>query len=208
MFYKPIKLFKSFEFYISVDGLTIPRESLYNSSLFPDAVLAAYVFFSSAYPVIAYLNNCNGNFANISHKQFISQHYETLAFLDNRIRHLQAEGFECPQEIVMLSCAGAEIKQKMVAPQTASQRKGYIYLLAAPGKTYKIGKAKDVQIRLRQFAVNLPFQVDLVHTIPCENRHTAEKELQSKFNDKRIPGTEFFKLTDDDVTYIKSIESM
>lgn len=83
---------------------------------------------------------------------------------------------------------------------------GYVYLLGAPD-FYKIGRAKNVDSRVKQLGIQLPWEIDLVHTIPCEDYISAERKLHRKFSDRRANG-EWFMLTPDDVKWIKSIYRM
>lgn len=83
---------------------------------------------------------------------------------------------------------------------------GYVYILGAPDY-YKIGRAKDVDARARQLAIQLPWAVDIVHAIPCEDYATAERALHRRFADRRANG-EWFLLGAGDVEYLKGIRRM
>ena len=61
---------------------------------------------------------------------------------------------------------------------------------------------------MRTFGVKLPFEVELLHVIECQDYNTAELALHLKFASKRVNGSEFFTLNDEDVKWIKSIERM
>lgn len=84
---------------------------------------------------------------------------------------------------------------------------GYVYLIHEYHKySYKIGKAKNVENRLRIFNVKLPFEWDLVHTIPSKDYHATEKLLHEAFKAKRIKDTEWFELDETDVERFKRAE--
>lgn len=83
---------------------------------------------------------------------------------------------------------------------------GYVYLLGGGGY-YKIGRSKSVGSRVRQLAIQLPFPVELIHHIPCEDYVAAEKELHELYDDSRLNG-EWFTLSERDVTHIKAIVRM
>ncbi len=83
---------------------------------------------------------------------------------------------------------------------------GHVYVLGAPD-FYKIGRAKNVDDRLKQLAIQLPWKVEVAHTIPCEDYAAAERELHRRYADRRANG-EWFMLTPQDVEWIKGIERM
>lgn len=104
--------------------------------------------------------------------------------------------------------AEAEARRRKVKTTPDNSTAGYVYLIQSATGTYKIGRAKNVADRARTFGVKLPFEVELLHTIECANYREAEKELHNRFAVKRVNGSEFFALTDEDVQYIRSIERM
>ena len=84
--------------------------------------------------------------------------------------------------------------------------KGYIYLLAGLPGTYKIGRTANLESRLGNFAVKLPFKVKVVCIIPTEDTVTLEKELHQKYQACRLEG-EWFQLNDEEVRQIIEISS-
>ncbi|MCR6096897.1 GIY-YIG nuclease family protein [Salipaludibacillus agaradhaerens] len=81
---------------------------------------------------------------------------------------------------------------------------GYVYLIKEfHSNTYKIGKAVNVENRLKIFNVKLPFKWELIHTIKCKDYHRAETKAHNIFSTKRVNG-EWFDLSDGDVEEIKS----
>ncbi len=98
-------------------------------------------------------------------------------------------------------------KQLREEKQANTLRPGFIYLVKSSTGHYKIGRAKNPDDRRRTFEVKLPFEVELIHTISSQNYSQAERSLHKRFAGKRVNG-EWFALTDEDVTYIKSIQSL
>lgn len=82
---------------------------------------------------------------------------------------------------------------------------GFVYLILAENGLYKIGKARSLKSRLKPFSVHFPMKWDLVYSFYSKNYNTAEASLHERFKDKRDIG-EWFKLSDSDVEYIKSIQ--
>jgi hypothetical protein len=82
---------------------------------------------------------------------------------------------------------------------------GYVYLaLMRVGreKRYKIGKANLVDQRTRQVAVNLPEELELIHTITTDDAYGIEAYWHRRFGDKRRGG-EWFDLNAADVRAFK-----
>lgn len=80
---------------------------------------------------------------------------------------------------------------------------GYVYIISSELGYYKIGRTKNVTVRMNQ-QKSLPLKVELVHTIPCDDDTKFEKELHERFNEKRKSG-EWFELSD---VYIESLKSI
>lgn len=98
-----------------------------------------------------------------------------------------------------------QIVQQVIQVAPADPR-GYVYLLRSETGWYKIGRTVNPQNRRRTFKLNLPFDVEYEHIIPCHNQYKIERYFHEHFADKRIKGTEWFNLTEDDVMYFKAFE--
>lgn len=88
---------------------------------------------------------------------------------------------------------------------------GYVYLIKGIGfdiPHYKIGKSRELKQRINQLEVKLPFEIDVEHIIECGYYSKSEKELHNTYKDKRIIGTEWFTLSNQDVIDIKKINYM
>lgn len=96
------------------------------------------------------------------------------------------------------------------APQTGTvvsfPRQEVVYLLKA-GPYYKIGKAKDLDQRVKQIKLQLPYSVETLHSIATDDSMGIESYWHKRFASKRVNG-EWFLLTDDDVATFVSRETM
>ena len=84
-------------------------------------------------------------------------------------------------------------------------RHGYVYLAQAPDGSCKIGRSKNIRNRRQTFGVKLPFKVVFVHVIETDDMYRLEKSLHARFANQRLRSSEFFALTEADVTYIQSL---
>ncbi len=112
----------------------------------------------------------------------------------------------------------AELCRLLVATNAAEEvaesddelETGYVYLaLMKVGreKRYKIGKADIVGRRTRQIAVQLPEELELIHSISTDDAYGIEAYWHKRFAEKRRGG-EWFELTADDVRAFKRRKSM
>lgn len=69
---------------------------------------------------------------------------------------------------------------------------GYVYVLQA-GEYYKIGRTKKPDDRIKALKIQLPFSVDVVAVMPCDDEVEAETSLHAEFRHRRTNG-EWFKL--------------
>jgi hypothetical protein len=105
-------------------------------------------------------------------------------------------------------CANGLTKTKMLVSGRESEtlgasalaRPGYVYLLQL-GDIYKIGMSTKPRRRSRQIGA------PLIHKIAVADMEEAEAALHRRFKNKRVRG-EWFRLTPEDVTWIKSIDQM
>jgi hypothetical protein len=83
---------------------------------------------------------------------------------------------------------------------------GYVYILRSADGYYKIGRAKDVQARVKSIAAFVPFAVEIVHTIQTDNMVRLERGLHRAYEaaEKRVNG-EWFRLSDDDIELLRSL---
>lgn len=81
---------------------------------------------------------------------------------------------------------------------------GYVYILGSELGIYKIGRTKNVELRMKQLE-GIPFKTELIHTIPCEDDTKFEAELHERYKSKRKTG-EWFELSKKDIEELKNIK--
>jgi hypothetical protein len=81
---------------------------------------------------------------------------------------------------------------------------GWVYFLKEElTNSTKIGRTKDLNKRINNLGLILPFETELVFSIKCVDHFYAEIEFQKFFKDKRRNG-EWFDLTEKDINWIKN----
>jgi len=83
---------------------------------------------------------------------------------------------------------------------------GVVYLLQA-GPFFKIGKATDLNKRVRQIKLQLPYPVTVVHKIQSRDITCTERFWHKRFASQRAHG-EWFTLNDAEVAEFKSYSAM
>ncbi len=78
----------------------------------------------------------------------------------------------------------------------------HVYLMRS-GDRFKIGRARDVGRRWRTFRTADP-AITVEHVIPTRQAGELEAALHRRFDHKHID-LEWFRLTSDDVAYVKSL---
>ena len=81
--------------------------------------------------------------------------------------------------------------------------KGFIYLIRDADGYYKIGRATNLQVRLRKYYSENAKGVTLVANAYVDGYIQKEIDLQKMFEDKHYRG-EWFELNEDDAEKIKS----
>lgn len=67
----------------------------------------------------------------------------------------------------------------------------YVYLLESNMGYYKIGITKDLNKRIKQFGVQLPFKVSILWFVDVDDARRYEKWLHNFFKNKRVNGEWF-----------------
>lgn len=139
---------------------------------------------------------------------------EELDWIEKQAEIIEGQDFwSAPETVtVFIHLAREEKDRRRVKAVRNAQREerrkrkapGFVYLIRSEVGYYKIGRTVNPDDRIRTFSVRLPFRVEYEHLIKCEDQRALEKQLHTKFADKRIDG-EWFELTPDDVAYIKSL---
>lgn len=203
----------SFEYII--DGLLVNPDKY--ETIDPNWVIAvtkASLIFSVIYGVVEDLHCSIDGFVTYEEAKKHVARLHGIAEMYQNFRDFQeilfSENVILPQDVLWYIQAVLEIGKPQPLPHIQKPEPlatGYIYLVQSPSGHYKIGKAKDVTNRLKTFEVKMPFEIELIHVIPCSNYHKAESKLHKQYANKRLNG-EWFELTPEDVATIKSIERM
>lgn len=96
--------------------------------------------------------------------------------------------------------------QKQKKKEIREQEQGTVYLLKSD-YGYKIGKSSNLDGRLKNFGIKLPFEWECIFSRVHINYHTVEKNLHKHFRSKNING-EWFNLNEDDIEFIKQYNLM
>lgn len=81
---------------------------------------------------------------------------------------------------------------------------GFVYALSS-GPFVKIGRGREADKRIKSLKIQLPFPVEVVNVIPCNDPQTAEKTLHNLFGQWRENG-EWFALNPDQVHILEHID--
>jgi predicted GIY-YIG superfamily endonuclease len=85
------------------------------------------------------------------------------------------------------------------------ENSGFIYILKSSNGYYKIGRAKEVNVRVAAWKTVFPIKIKLVNSFACKNRMAVENALHNKYAKKRLE-REWYKLEKEDVNYLMSIK--
>jgi len=86
--------------------------------------------------------------------------------------------------------------------RSKQMKHGFVYVLQA-GEFYKIGRSRNVDNRIMQLSTIPPFELELVCAIATDDMYELEKLLHERFDNRRVRG-EWFALTEEDVTWLKT----
>lgn len=85
-------------------------------------------------------------------------------------------------------------------------KQGVVYVINQVGtNNYKIGVSTNYSERLNLFNVKLPFEIAETAVYETDNFLEKEKELHEFFAEKRLNGSEFFELSEEDLEMIPEI---
>lgn len=89
-----------------------------------------------------------------------------------------------------------------------NQNSGFVYIFGSTDTGYfKIGCSTYPENRLSNYQnTKLPFQVEMIHKFPVDDKYQAEAELHNIFNKQRSNG-EWFELSSEDLQIITEIKS-
>ena len=80
---------------------------------------------------------------------------------------------------------------------------GYVYVIRID-EFYKIGISKNIKNRIRNIESSSPRQTELIFSKKFDNYLKIEETLHERFKNKQVKN-EWFKLTEDDLTYIRNL---
>jgi hypothetical protein len=98
-----------------------------------------------------------------------------------------------------------ELAPDIASSNGTSTKDGYVYLVllkVGREKRYKIGKAVLVEQRTGQIALQLPEELELIHTINTDDAYGIESYWHKRFADKCTNG-EWFRLSADNLKAFK-----
>lgn len=129
-------------------------------------------------------------------QQFSHAEFE-YKLLESRLEKEKKTVFELKQQL------DAAERDRRHLIESTNLAPGWVYLIREKSEGhYKIGKSIEPLARVQKFMVKLPFKIEPICEIRCANHHRTESDLHTMFADKRIKGTEWFALNDDDVAFI------
>jgi hypothetical protein len=91
---------------------------------------------------------------------------------------------------------------EVVGAPSDAPRAGLVYVLRS-AYGVKVGRTSNLQARMREFGVKLPFIYNIPLVAWFENCHEAERRYHALFDAKRING-EWFDLDENDISLIRA----
>jgi hypothetical protein len=146
-------------------------------------------------------------------KSFPNRHaFNRLGTLNERVELVRQYAKEHPEYsdvLEMLPNQSLDNEESSPGPAVTTEE-GYVYMgLLKMGreKRYKIGKAVLVGRRTDQISIQLPEDLELVHTIRTDDAHGIEDYWHRRFKPKNTKG-EWFALSREDVQAFKKRKFM
>jgi hypothetical protein len=125
------------------------------------------------------------------------------------VRHFAKEHPEYSNVLEVLPKQGA-VNEESSADSAVTTEEGYVYmglLKIGREKRYKIGKAVLVGRRTDQISIQLPEDLELVHTIRTDDANGIEDYWHRRFKIKNTKG-EWFALSREDIQAFKKRKFM
>lgn len=109
--------------------------------------------------------------------------------------HIRAE---IERRLSLLEAEAAErIRQATMLPTRRSER-GYVYVVRADNGLVKIGMALNWHLRIQQLNSALPYELEVLHVVECDEPRRLERTLHERYAEKRVR-REWFRLSDADL---------
>jgi predicted CopG family antitoxin len=95
------------------------------------------------------------------------------------------------------------IRQCIQTELDRNKIKGYVYFMKedVTGKV-KIGRTKDIERRNGELNAKAPWNIETIFKIKTNNAPLTERLFHEKFKEKRLPGSEWFTLSPEDIEYV------
>jgi len=139
-------------------------------------------------PLLVYLNH-------IHHR--LARKNPELEKLLNQLIHLN--------ESIKVTKKAQELLNGKQDKKIKAREGEYVYLIQEDfSKTIKIGYTCNPNRRLTEFKIQLPFEIEHIHTMRCAKGRETEKLLHQHYHKKRVNG-EWFRLSEQDVDDIKKL---
>ena len=106
-----------------------------------------------------------------------------------------------------LETAPEGLRANLVWRVSENKQQGFVYLLQS-GALHKIGFSFDPDIRVLQLKSPTQEPIAKVHLIATEYMRQVELAWHRRFKDKRIPRTEWFRLSADEVREFAKFEKL
>lgn len=133
---------------------------------------------------------------------------EVLRELDQPLCHLlRAHALAREPEVNLEASVVEELSREFldVWEQAKNPVNGYVYFLGSEEHDYvKIGRATNLDARVNTLAIQLPYRVELLHTVECADEVRTEAEYHRRFAGKRLNG-EWFKLSGEDMERVRTV---
>ncbi len=84
---------------------------------------------------------------------------------------------------------------------------GYVYIIYVPTGHYKVGYSQYLGERLKHFSVQMPFEIELIHSFPCDDALNTEGRLHKWLKQHHVQG-EWFSIPEDKVIKLKRIKKV
>jgi predicted GIY-YIG superfamily endonuclease len=88
---------------------------------------------------------------------------------------------------------------------TLENGEGWVYIIGDTYGNYKIGLTNDLEKRLNSYRTSMPNEPEIIAVIQTKDMQSLEKQLHIKYKDRHIKN-EWFRLTNSDLLYLKSLE--
>ena len=131
----------------------------------------------------------------------------TFKAIGECLLHYTSKGKETAKHNYALYCSCDSIssllkscEKKPYIQRKKQSKRGFIYVIKC-NEFYKIGKANNVEKRLKSLQTANPYTLDVIIVKKAKNSYTMETFFHNLFSDKRIHG-EWFKLEDSDLSFI------